>query len=549
MRLAVLLLALTCSSEGPVLQTRAASDYDIIIRNGDVIDGTGRARFRADVGIRGDSIAAIGDLSHASAKTTLDAKGQVVTPGFIDLLGHSEGSVLIDPNLEGKIRQGVTTEVTGEGHSPGPIDDAMAAEMNRTRPPGFPEVKWRSLAEYMKVVEQRGSAINFAYYIGAANPREIVLGTTDRTPNADELKRMQDIVDQAMRDGAIGMSSALIYPPGRFASTEELIALGKVVSKYHGAYWTHLRSESDKILTAMDEAFRIGREAEMPVNQFHMKTGGSMRGHMPEVVAKIEAAQKSGLDVAGQVYPYTATSTDLTSIVPAWALEGGYLQFIARLKDPATRAKIAAEIRTGEGSTILVRNLPRASDAMKQYERRYLNDIAKAMNVSPAEAALRLFEASNSSPLGIYFGLKEEDLQYAMKQPWVAIGSDSGAVVGTMRDVGAHPRAYGTFPRILGHYVRDVHLFTLEEAVRKMTSLAASRANFADRGILKQGMKADLVVFDPNTIRDVSTYEDPHHFSEGIADVIVNGTAVLRDGKMTGALPGRVLRRARSVPR
>jgi len=537
-----LAFAFACSQTPSLPQTKAA-DYDIIIRNGEVIDGTGRARFRADVALRGDTISGIGDFSKATAKTTVDAHGQVITPGFIDLLGHSEGSVLIDPNLEGKIRQGVTTEVTGEGHSPGPIDDAMAAEMNRTRPPGFPEVKWRTLAEYMKVVEQRGSAINFAYYIGAANPREIVLGTTDRAPNAAELKRMQDIVDQAMRDGAIGMSSALIYPPGRFASTDELIALGKVVSKYHGAYWTHMRSESDNIMAALDEAFRIGREAKMPVNIFHMKTGGPMRGHMPDVVAKIEAAQKSGLDVAGQIYPYTATSTDMTSIVPAWALEGGYLQFVARLKDPDMRTKIAANIRTGDGSTILVRNLPRAPEAMKQYERRYLSDIAKAMNTTPAEAALRLFEVSNSSPLAIYFGLKEEDLQYAMKQQWVAVGSDSGAVVGTMRDVGAHPRAYGTFPRILGHYVRDVHLFTLEEAVRKMTSLAASRANFSDRGVLKQGMKADVVVFDPATIRDVSTYEDPHHDSEGISCVIVNGTPVLRDGRMTGALPGRVLRR------
>ena len=543
MRALVLLLALTCAAEVPATRHRQAADYDIIIRNGDVIDGTGRARVRADVGIRGDSIAEIGDLSRATAKTTIDAKDRVVTPGFIDLLGHSEGSVLIDPNLEGKIRQGVTTEVTGEGHSPGPIDDVMAAEMNRTRPPGFPEVKWRSLAEYMKVVEQRGSAINFAYYVGAANPREIVLGTADRAPTADELRRMESIVDQAMRDGAIGMSTALIYPPGRFATTEELIALAKVAAKYHGAYWTHLRNEANNIMPALDEAFRIGREAKLPVNIFHIKTGGAMRGHMAEVVAKIVAAQKSGLDVAGQIYPYTATSTDLTSIVPAWALEGGYLGFVARLKDPATRAKIAGEIRTGDGSTILVRNLPRAPEAMKQYERRYLSDIAKAMNVSPAEAALRLFEVSNSSPLAIYFGLREDDLQYAMKQPWVAVGSDSGAVVGTMREAGAHPRAYGTFPRILGHYVRDVHLFTLEEAVRKMTSLAASRAAFKDRGVLKKGMKADVVVFDPATIRDVSTYEDPHHFSEGISEVIVNGKPVLLGGEMTGALPGRVLRR------
>ncbi|HEY8183427.1 MAG TPA: amidohydrolase family protein, partial [Thermoanaerobaculia bacterium] len=317
--------------------------------------------------------------------------------------------------------------------------------------------------------------------------------------------------------------------------TEELIALAR------GGYWTHLRNESDNILSALDEAFRVGREARVPVNTFHLKAGGAMRGHMPEIVAKIEAAQKSGLDVASNIYPYTATATDLTSVVPTWALEGGYLAFIARLKDPATRSKVAQAIRVGDGSSILLRQIPSAT--LKQFERKKLNAIAAEMKTTPAEAALRLFEGSNSSPIAIYFGLSEEDLQYALKQPWVAVGSDSGAVVGTMREAGAHPRAYGTFPRILGHYVRDVHLFTLEEAVRKMTSLAASRAGFADRGVLKAGMKADVVVFDPNTIADTSTYEDPHHYAVGIRDVIVDGTAVLRAGKMTGALPGRVLRR------
>jgi len=539
-----LLLALACSSPAsPVVHQKTATDFDVRIINGDVIDGSGRPRVRADVGIRGDTIAAIGDLSKKTSTITIDATQQVLTPGFIDLLGHSESSVLIDPNLEGKIRQGVTTEVTGEGHSPGPIDDAMAAEINRTKLPGFPDATWRSLADFMRTIEKRGSAINFAFYIGAANPREIVLGTTDRAPTPDELKRMEAIVDQAMRDGAIGMSTALIYPPGRFATTEELIAL----AKHSTSYWTHLRNEGDRILPALDEAFRIGREAHVPVNVFHLKVGGSMRGHMNEVIAKIDTARAGGLDVASQIYPYTATSTDLTSIVPAWSLEGGYLQFVARLKDPATRARIANDVHAGDGSQILIRNLPQAPAAMQQYARKHLDVIAKSMGTTPAEAALRLFEASNSSPIAIYFGLSEDDLQLAMKQPWVAVGSDSGAVVGAMRDFGAHPRAYGTFPRILGHYVRDVHLFTLEEAVRKMTSLAASRAGFDDRGVLKPGMRADVVVFDPRTIRDVSTYEDPHHFSEGISNVIVNGQPVLRDGKMTGALPGRVLRR-RAAP-
>jgi dihydroorotase/N-acyl-D-amino-acid deacylase len=411
----------------------------------------------------------------------------------------------------------------------------MAAEMERTKPPGWPPVSWRTLGEFMQVIEKRGSAINFAFFIGAANPREMVIGTADRPPTAEELKRMQAIVDQAMREGAIGLSTALIYPPGRFATTEELIALAR------GSYWTHLRNESDSIMAALDEAFRIGREAHVPVNTFHLKAGGAMRGHMAEIVAKIEAARKSGLDVASNVYPYTATATDLTSVVPAWALDGGYLPFVARLADRATRSRIAQTIRVGDGSSILLRQIP--SPTLKQFERKRLSEIAAIMKTTPAEAALRLFEGSKSSPIAIYFGLSEEDLQTALKQPWVAVGSDSGAVVGTMREAGAHPRAYGTFPRVAGHYVRDVRLFTLEEAVRKMTSLAASRAGFADRGVLRQGAQADVLVFDPIAIRDTSTYEDPHHYAVGISEVIVNGTPVLRAGRMTGALPGRVLRR------
>src|SRR5581483_7016711 len=346
MRIAALFLALACThAPSPPSLPRTAPDFDLIIRNGEVIDGSGAPRIRADVGIRGDTIAAIGDLSHHTAAQTIDARNQAVAPGFIDLLGDSERSVLIDPHLEGKIRQGVTTEVTGEGHSPGPIDEAMAAEINRTRLPGFPDATWRTLADFMRTVEKRGSAINFAFYVGAANPREIVLGTASVSPTPAQLAEMQRMVSQAMDEGATGLSSALIYPPGRFAGTEELIALATAAGRKGGAYWTHMRSESAGIMDALDEAFRIGREAHAPVNIFHLKAGGSMRGHMPEIVAKIEAARKSGLDVAANIYPYTATSTELTSIVPAWALEKGYLAFTASLKDPATRAKIAESLR------------------------------------------------------------------------------------------------------------------------------------------------------------------------------------------------------------
>ncbi|HEX7809274.1 MAG TPA: D-aminoacylase, partial [Thermoanaerobaculia bacterium] len=299
-----------------------------MIAGGEVIDGTGAPRKRADVGIRGDSIAAIGDLSKSTATTTLDAKGQVVTPGFIDLLGNSQAAVLIDPNLEGKIRQGVTTEVTGEGHSPGPQNDVMLAEMERTKPKGWPKVTWHTLGEFMKVIEQRGSALNFALFIGAANPREMVLGHADRAPNADELKQMVAITQQAVDEGAVGMSSALIYPPGRFATTDELIAMARV----SGSYWTHMRSEGTNIDAAIDEAIRIGREAKVPVNIFHLKIGGESNwGRMPAIVKKIEKARSEGVDIAANIYPFTATSTDLTSIVPAWALDGGYTALVQRL--------------------------------------------------------------------------------------------------------------------------------------------------------------------------------------------------------------------------
>ena len=533
----VALLALACNQSplpragegGPKVRVRA--DFDIIIANGTVVDGTGRPGFRADVGIRGDTIAEIGDLHGRTAATTLDATNEVVAPGFIDLLGNSQSAVLIDPKLEGKVRQGVTTEVTGEGHSPGPIDEAMAAEMERTKPPGWPPVSWRTLGDFGRLVEKRGSAINFAFFVGAANPREIVLGHADRAPNAEELKKMTAIVDQAMNDGAVGLASALIYPPGSFATTAELTAL----AKHGGAYWTHLRSETDRIDEAVDEAIQIARDAHVPLNIFHLKIGGEKNwGRMGEVVARIE---KSGVDYGACAYPYTAASTDLISIAPAWAQDGGYAQFVSRLKDPATRAKIEDEMRGGRlrgngATTILIRGPNKRLDA-----------IAREMNTDPAEAAARLFEKETSSPIAIFFSQSEEDMKVALKRPWVAVCSDSGAVV--TLDKGAHPRAYGTFPRVF-RYVREEKLITLEDAVRKMTSLAASRAFLKDRGVLRAGMKADVTVFDPKTIRDVSTYEDPHHFSEGVRHVIVNGKPVLRDAKMTGALPGKVIRPTRS---
>jgi len=532
----LLILATACATQ----PKRAPLDLKII--NGRIIDGTGAPWYRGDVGVRGDTIVSIGDLSKVSAATTIDAHDHVVSPGFIDLLGQSQGAVFVDPHLEAKVRQGVTTEVTGEGSSPGPISQKQIDAANpRNRP------KWHTLGEWFSLLEKNGTAINFALFVGADNPREMVIGDVNRQPAADEMREMEQIVDQAMRDGAIGLSTSLIYLPAMYSTTEEIINLAKVASKHGGVYFTHMRDEGNGIDTALDEAFRIGREAKIPVNIWHLKTGGAANwGRMPFVIERIKAARAEGLDVAANVYPYAASSTGLSTLIPDWAMEGGYAEMKKRLADPPQRARIAEALQaqaTKRGPKgIYVTRI--GNPALAQYEKHFVDEIAAMMNVTPDEAMMRLFSETNSSPNVIFFSMDETDVQTALMQPFVSIGSDSGSPPPAARSAGSavHPRAYGTFPRVMGHYVRDEHLFTIEEAVRKATSQAADRTNLSDRGVLRPGMKADIVVFDDAKIRDVSTYEDPHHFSEGVLDVIVNGAPVLRDGAMTNALPGRVLR-------
>jgi N-acyl-D-amino-acid deacylase len=537
--LAAVLLLSACATSPKM---KIAPPLDLKIVHGRILDGTGAPWFRGDVGVRGDTIVSIGDLSALEAKTTIDAHDRIVSPGFIDLLGQSQGAVLSDPHLEGKVRQGVTTEVTGEGHSPGPIGGRnLDDEIDPTkRPP------WRTLGEYLDYVQSKGTALNFALMVGASNPRSMVIGEVNRQPTADEMREMEAIVDRAMRDGAFYLSTSLIYIPATFSTTEEIINLAKVAKKYGGVYFTHMRDEGDHIDLGLDEAFRIGREAEIPVNIWHLKIGGRANwGKMPHVIDRIVAARASGLDVAANVYPYIASSTSLSTLLPDWALEGSYTAMQERLKNPEQLAKIIEALkaqvtkRTPHGIYVA-----RISGALKPFEKKFLEDIATEMNVTPDEALLRLFRETPDSPNVIFFSMSEDDVQYALKQPFVSMGADSGSVTPAARaaQAGAHPRAYGTFPRVVGHYVRDVKLLTLEDAVRKATSQAAERVNLFDRGILRTGMKADVVVFDPDTIRDVSTYEDPHHLSEGISDVIVNGVPVLRDGAMTEALPGKMLR-------
>ncbi|HVT05189.1 MAG TPA: amidohydrolase family protein, partial [Thermoanaerobaculia bacterium] len=385
--------------------------------------------------------------------------------------------------------------------------------------------------------------------------RLMTIGRANRLATAEELEQMKAIIEGAMKDGAYGISTALIYVPAVFSNTEELIELSRVAARYGGSYFSHIRNEADEIDSALDEAFRIGREAQIPVNIWHLKIGGQHNwGKMPAILEKIQQQRANGLDVAANVYPYIASSTGLSALAPNWALEGGYGAFLKRLQDPALRKRIGEDIsnssfyhRLGDASGILVADIP--GSAYDNMQKKRLSEIAQLMGVDPIEAALRLLEAGESSPGAIYFTMHEGDVQAALRTPWVSVGSDSGAFVGDVNTEGAHPRGYGTFPRVIGRYVRDERLFTLEEAVRKVTSQAAARIQLQDRGLLRPGMKADIVVFDPDQLLDVSTFEDPHHFSKGITDVIVNGVFVLRAGEMTGALPGRMLKKDGDHPR
>jgi dihydroorotase/N-acyl-D-amino-acid deacylase len=527
-------LVLAACATTPAIKQEPMLDLKII--NGRILDGTGAPWFRGDVGVRGDTIVAIGDLRDAAAKATIDAGGHIVSPGFIDLLGQDDTALFAEPTLEAKVRQGITSEVTGEGHSPGPL----------TPRPGSDQ-PWRTLGEYLDLVDKRGAAINFALLVGHSNARTMVLGDVDRDPTLDEMKQMEAIIDRAMRNGAIGLSTSLIYVPAMFSKTEEIVNLARVAAKHGGVYFTHMRDESDKIDMGLDEAFRIGREANIPVNIWHLKIGGRANwGRMPHVIQRIQEARASGIDVAANVYPYVASGTGLSTIAPNWAMDGGYDDLQKRLADPVQRARIAEDIRQNverrgpKGIYIGRINNP----AHDRYQKKFIEEIAADMSVAPEEAIIRLFVENSSSPRVMYFGMHEDDVQYALQQPFVSIGGDSGSPSPEARASGAstHPRAYGTFPRVIGHYVRDEKLFTLEEAVRKATSQAAARANIQDRGILREGMKADIIVFDPEAIRDLSKYEDPHHFSEGVSDVVVNGEAVLLGGLVTGKLPGKTIR-------
>jgi dihydroorotase/N-acyl-D-amino-acid deacylase len=556
MKRLVIALILAAGLGTPTLLNAQVEGYDIIIMNGRIVDGSGNPWFYGDVAIRGDRIVKVGNVSPARARRRINATGMIVAPGFIDMLGQSELNLLIDPRAESKVFQGITTEVTGEGGSAAPMNDYILKESEPFLKHFKLTADWRTLGEYFARLERSRSAINLATYVGATQVRQYVLHDENRAPTAEELDQMRKLVAQAMEDGAVGISTSLVYAPAFYAMTEELIELAKVASRYGGAYATHMRNESNSIMSALDEAIRIGAEANIPIEIFHLKMAGKPNwGKMRAVIAKIEAARTRGIDITADQYPYVAGATSLGAAVPPWAHEGGTEKFVARLKDPATREKLKHEMRApsdkwenfylgaGGGQGILIASV--LNRDLAKYEGKRISEVAPTMGKNDElDALFDLLIADNAQTGMIVFLMSEDDVKLALKQPWVSVGTDHGAVdlTGPLAEGKAHPRGYGSFPRILGRYVRDEHVLTLEEAIRKMTCLAANRVHLDGRGLLKPGFFADVVVFDPRQLHDVATFEDPNRLSVGIRDVLVNGEPVVLAGRQTGALPGRPLR-------
>ena len=549
------ILALALLLVFPVFALADEPAFDLVITNGHIIDGTGSPWYSGDIGIRDGHIAAIGNLSAATRKQTLDAHGKVVAPGFIDMLGQSEMTVLVDPRLPSKIYQGITTEITGEGGSAAPLNDAI---IHADRP-GYEHYRinpdWRTFRQFFARLEKQGLGINMASYVGATQVRRMVLGDADVQPTPAQLDQMKALVREAMRDGAAGVSTSLMYAPAPFAKTDELIALAKEASQFGGIYATHMRNESDSVLESIDEAVRIGREAHIPVEIWHFKTAGKRNwGRMPELIARVNKARAEGVDVEADTYAYTAWFNSMSAFIPAWAHDGGDAKLIERLKDPATRSRIRKdmetpspdwdnewqEIRGPEDVMISVVQNP----ALKQYQGKRLSEVAKLLNKDPMDTLFDLLIEDKAFTNCAVFGMSEPDVALALQQPWVSIDNDSSGTSpeGILGEEHPHPRAYGTFPRILRKYVREETKLTLEDAIHKFSALPAQRMRLTDRGVLKQGMWADVVVFDPGTVHDVATFDNPNQLSQGMEYVLVNGVPVIEEGKMTGKLPGKVLR-------
>ena len=555
--LAILILA-SCSS---LWSAAPFQPFDLIITNGHIIDGTGSPWYSGDLGIRDGKIAAIGGLADAPRTRTIDAHSKVIAPGFIDMLGQSELTILVDPRLPSKIYQGITTEITGEGGSAAPLNDAIIRADHATYDHYRITPDWRTFREYFARLEKQGMGINLASYVGATQVRRMVLGDDDKQPTPEQLDQMKALVRQAMRDGAVGVSTALQYAPAPYAKTEELIALASEASKSGGIYATHMRDEGDRIIPAIGEALRIGREANIPVEIWHIKVSGKQNwGRMPEVVAKINAARVEGMDVTADTYAYTAWFNTMSAFIPPWAHDGGDAKLIQRLKDPAIRQRIRKDLLTpstdwqnewqaipgAESVLICVVQNPK----LLPLQGKTLSEVARIWNKDPMDTLFDLLIEDNAFTQVAVFGMSEPDVALALQQPWVSIDNDSEGTSpdGVLGQEHPHPRAYGTFPRILRKYVREEKKLTLEDAVRKFSALPAQRMRLTDRGVLKAGMWADIVVFDPATVRDVATFDNPNQLSQGMEYVLVNGVPVLDQGKMTAAKPGKVLHGGGYVP-
>ena len=550
----VAILVFTLVSLSP-LWAQQSPIYDVIIKNGRIIDGSGNPWVSGDVGIIGDRIAKIGKIDSSRAKRVIDANGLVVCPGFIDMLGQSEIALLIDNRSLSKLSQGITSEITGEGQSVAPQDALTLSQLQPDLDRYHLKVDWTTLDGYFGRLEKTGTPLNIGTYVGAAQVREAILGDVDREPTPEELAKMKALVAEAMEQGAFGISTALIYPPGHYAKTEELIELAKVAGQYGGIYATHMRSEGQSETAAIEETLRIGREGKLPFEIFHLKVIGKPRwGSMPKIVGMIQAARDAGQDASADMYPYVAGGTALASSLPPWVADGGVAKLLERLKDSTIRVRIKQEMATehpnwenlylgsGGASGVLVSGI--VNPDLKKYDGQTLAQIASSQEKDPLDALMDLVLADKAETGALYFIANEDDLRYGLKQPWTSIGLDASelSLDGPLFEPHSHPRAFGSMPRFLGYYVRDEHLLPLEQAIRKVTSLPAQRERLRDRGLLREGLFADITVFDPATIIDKATYENPTQISIGVKYVFVNGQLEYDDGKLTGARAGRVLR-------
>jgi len=530
------------------------ADFDVIIKNGTIYDGTGAEPKHADVAISGDRIAGVGDFKTAKAKTIIDANGLAVAPGFINMLSWSVASLIQDGRSQSEIRQGVTTEVMGEGESMGPVNDRVREHMLRQQGDIKYEIKWNTLAEYLRYLESRGVSCNVASFIGATTIRENVVGFEDKPPTSEQLEQMRRLVRKEMEAGALGIGTSLIYPPAFYAKTEELIELCKVAAKYQGKYISHMRSEGNRLLEALGELIRISREAGIPAEVYHIKAAGKQNwGKLDDLLSRIEAAQKEGLKITANMYAYTAAGTGLDACLPPWTENGGYPALFKRLRDPVTREKIAAEVGkdsdewennyVGAGSPDRILLVGFKSEKLKPLTGKSLAEIAKMRGKDPITTIMDLILEDQSRIESIYFLMSEENVKKELAKPWISFGSDeaSQAPEGVFLKSNPHPRAYGNFARVLGKYVRDEKVIPMVEAVRRLSGLPATNLGLDHRGFIKEGMFADVVVFDPARISDRATFENPHQYAIGVKQVLVNGVQVIRDGEHTGAKPGRAL--------